>query len=326
MKSLSDGKGDMRRFFERMAAQYGIEIDWSVLEREAGERTAADIIRELYAVPEGACPYCGGRGWWTDGLAPDESGAHGDYAPTRRYCDRCDIGREAFRKALAIRVGNAQLPPLYADAKWSDFRNLPEHLLTGKLAALYAASEFVEKNGIVSMQAVYERGKRQWEQGEDAVKRHLVIFGPPSMGKTTLLAVVVNALLKQDRVVLYQRLPDLLETIAQTYGSEDTNAAAEIERQIITAPYLMLDEFEVAGYQSANGLVSTNKINIVERLMRSRMYDNRPTLITTNLDKAGMQKRWGLQIAAVLEREAHWIKMDGEPLSNGGKSVEWETW
>lgn len=70
----------------------------------------------------------------------------------------------------------------------------------------------------------------------------LILCGPPSVGKTHLLAAAVNALLKKNKRALFVNVPEFLKKIRATYNRKSVDSEDEVMRRLLLADTVVLDD------------------------------------------------------------------------------------
>lgn len=270
------------------------------------------------------CKVCGGRGLVRADLPVGDP----DFGKMRL----CPMNCEAAHKISAARAQGAlhysQLPSKYADLTFATFDNLPMRDTHGKMPARLAAEAFARSilsghNGYVNRADIATMIGR--EAPEDW-RNWLCLYGEHGRGKTGLAAAVVNALAAAGQTCMYIRLGDFIEAVQKRYdaerrregfGDEFGKTAEDVLTEVKTASVLICDEFDVAD-------LTTNKRALVEKLIRFRHGAELPTVITTNLDPEGFDRRWERTISSVVWDRAHWIPVKGESLRRDAAAYEWE--
>jgi DNA replication protein DnaC len=106
----------------------------------------------------------------------------------------------------------------------------------------------------------------------------LMFVGSVGCGKTFLACAIANALLEQDKQVLFLVVPDLLDELRATYARKDNDTT---EQDLLdtarTVPVLVLDDLGAHNYTDWT-------INRIYTIINYRLNHRLPTIITTNLD------------------------------------------
>lgn len=111
--------------------------------------------------------------------------------------------------------------------------------------------------------------------------RGLFIYGPRGTGKTKLAAIIANEKAKAGSPVLFSSVPDLLEDIRRSYG---TNKVAETMDAARTTPCLVLDDL---GAERITEWVGEQLFCLLNYRYNNRLQ----TVITTNYDMAALAER-----------------------------------
>lgn len=294
-----------------------------------GHRTLYDPARGLEPCPlcaDDVCPLCGDTGMYVPERHVDDP----DFGKPEPCPRQCRVARELQQQRTAKLYAGARLPDGYQDCTLDTFRQIVGQrraLWTGKALAYYAIEAFIANDGhAVDYAAIVAaaRGKADDSVFSD-VRNSLVLHGPPGVGKTGMVAAVVNALVPAGHVVRYIRTQDFIKAVQDRYpkdwrdsppndefGDLESGAVVDVVRK---APLLILDEFDMPD------AARENKQSIIENVIRYRTGYLLPTLITTNLDADGLEERWGTTTLSVLKQRAHFIAMGGQPLRAVPQSI-----
>lgn len=119
----------------------------------------------------------------------------------------------------------------------------------------------------------------------------LLLRGKTGLGKTHLSLSIASAVLERGYSVIYGSAPDLFRKIEQEhFGREHDDDTINL---LQSTDLLILDdlgaEFDSQFYAS-----------VVYNLINSRLNANRPTIVSTNLDAAELNKRYGERVTSRL--------------------------
>ena len=137
---------------------------------------------------------------------------------------------------------------------------------------------------------------------------NLLIIGPTGVGKSYLACALSHKACRDGHVVLYQRLPRLLEELALSHHD---GRYRKLMKSLLKANLLVLDDFGLAP-------LSTEQQRDLLEIMENR-YDRRSTLVTSQLPV----KHWHDILAeptladAILDRlvhNAYKIELKGESM------------
>lgn len=221
-----------------------------------------------------------------------------------KHCQRAKENRDRlFGQRMALGLAH------YSRYTFETWRvNISEKDMPGKYAAFFGALMWAESGAdYVSSWDILERaGALEATQG-DRRNNWLVLFGPVGRGKTGLAAAAVNCLSQMGIYAVFLRTRELIETVQEQYSPEAKSTPAEIKRQYINAPVLVLDEMTIEN-------PTPDRLEIVEEIIRARYASGLPMLITTNLDQTAFANFWGQRTADVLFERAHWLHVGGVAL------------
>lgn len=289
----------------------GFGADW--------ERAPADVWRKAGISPAdvsiSACPKCAGQGAY---LAVDARD------PARRlwmYCD-CDAGRVLQYEVFARRHKDyltPDLPAKYAEFSFTSWQSIPASQRVGKELAYAASLMFAERwqsNHWLRLDEVYAQIGMTPPSGVDlsVARNSIVLYGAFGVGKTGLMCAIIQYLARA-RPALYRRVRSLIQDIQNTYddrkGEREPDDARPTREQLMTlftrAPILALDEFTLE-------IISPDRKEILETIVRSRCERDLPMIITTNSTPGDFARQWDGRISDVLLESAHWVPMGGPNL------------
>lgn len=242
------------------------------------------------------------------------------------YCDcargqalRFDVYRRRYKKYLT-----QDLPDRYADMTFTSWFALDDDKRTGKMLAQHASVLFAEaweSNHWFTLGQVYSRTTQTPPAGldVDVPRNSLVLYGDYGVGKTGLVCAIMQHL-EHVKPTLYMRVSTLIEDVQNTYGDrreqrrdprgkmdEVRPTRKQLMHFINEAPILALDEFTLE-------IISSDRKEILEAIVRHRCGHNKPMLITTNSSPLEFSRKWDGRITDVLMESAHWIPMGGPGL------------
>jgi DNA replication protein DnaC len=245
-------------------------------------------------------------------------------------CPYCEKGQARAREILSRRLERTRLPSQYAEAdlnRWGD----PTHPnRKGKVKAFMACRAMLshEKHLVSShtianyLLKLYGKSSPQWvtaslEQAND-VRNGLVLWGDYGTGKTWLAAATMSALAQMNQYVLYMRMSQLMQSLRDSWKSDESTG--RLLQDYCEVPILFIDDMSDSS-QDTLPLPSYQQ-DYAAVIMRSRMGDRLPTLVTSNWDPDRFALKWGRVCAEVMLEGLHWIKVGGERLRNVSSARE----
>lgn len=112
----------------------------------------------------------------------------------------------------------------------------------------------------------------------------LIIMGKSEVGKTHLAAAIANKLIENNKIVLIDRLTNLLDGIRETYEN-NTKSENELIELYSNVDMLIIDEL---GTEKISNWALEKLYTIIQN-----RYENRlPIIITTRFNKEGLIERF----------------------------------
>lgn len=145
---------------------------------------------------------------------------------------------------------------------------------------------------------------------------NLLITGPTGVGKSYLACALSHKACRDNHIVLYQRLPQLLEELALSHHD---GRYRKLMKALLKADLLILDDFGLAP------LVAEQQRDLLE-LMEDR-YDRRSTVVTSQLSVKHWHEALGdpTMADAILDRlvhNAYKIELKGESMRKNKSKIK----
>ena len=136
---------------------------------------------------------------------------------------------------------------------------------------------------------------------------NLLFTGAPGLGKTFLSAAIARVVSANGAGVAYDTVTPLLGAYERERFSRDSDEQADGAsrvRQLLTCDLLILDDL---GTEMATAFTQSALYNLLD----SRLRAGKKTIISTNLDRAGIAERYGAALASRLTGEYEWLEFRG---------------
>jgi len=222
--------------------------------------------------------------------------------------------REQFQNQAATTLSFEERLGLLIDREMSERENkrLATRLRTAKLriSAAIEDIDYRQPRGL-DKSLVLSLASNQW-----ITEHHnLLIVGPTGVGKSYLACALSHKACRDGHVVLYQRLPRLLEELALSHHD---GRYRKLMKSLLKADLLILDDFGLAP------LTTEQQRDLLEII--DDRYDRRSTLVTSQLPV----KHWHDILAdptladAILDRlvhNAYKIELKGESMRKSKSKI-----
>lgn len=207
-------------------------------------------------VPD-VCPICGGVGWVRKELPISDP----DFGKMQVcICKQSDVVRHTFDRLFQLSNLQAFQNMTFKNFKTEGRMGLGDHQVSSLQIALNQATHFSQNpNG--------------W----------LFLMGTYGCGKTHLAAAIANEVLSNGTPVLFLTVPDLLDWLRYSYGSQETNFEERFE-EIRNMRLLVLDDL---GTQNATPWAEEK----LYQILNHRYINRLPTVITSNQDFIELEGR-----------------------------------
>jgi DNA replication protein DnaC len=176
---------------------------------------------------------------------------------------------------------NAGIPLSYQRLGWDDVKAVPQHIVEQVMDyALQAASNIAAGRNLIL-----------WSKG-------------PGTGKTLLLALLCKFLMANGFQAHFSQFNDVIDLFTSTWRDKDEKEYWT--RRVRNVDVLAMDDM---------GKENKGRIDVVEdmvdRIIRSRVSDAAPTIITSNRSPEEIQQGYGVYAMSLLSESAHFIEVTG---------------
>ncbi|MES2978037.1 MAG: ATP-binding protein [Pseudomonadota bacterium] len=173
---------------------------------------------------------------------------------------------------------------------------IPKRFMGRRLENFVTTS--AEQNRALSVAVDYAANLRGHVEKGDS----LVFSGAPGTGKSHLAIAIQQAGLP-NVASLYVTCSDVIRTVRSTWNRDSERSEIDVLRAFGTVELLVIDEVGVMGG-------TENEKALLFEILDKRYRDLRPTILLTNLDRAGFKSYVGDRVFDRLTETAKWISFD----------------
>jgi DNA replication protein DnaC len=138
-----------------------------------------------------------------------------------------------------------------------------------------------------------------------AAGRNLILWSAnPGTGKTLLLALLAKALMVEGFKVHFSQFNEIIDLFTSSW--RDQAEREQWNRRVRNVDVLAMDDW---GKEHKGRLEMVEAM--VDQIIRARVSDSAPTIITTNLTPQQMQDGYGGYVMSLLSETADFISIDG---------------
>lgn len=153
-----------------------------------------------------------------------------------------------------------------------------------------------------TMERIFGFAKRYAETFNSS-SESILMFGQTGLGKTHLSLAIANKVLEKGYSVIYDSIINILRNIEREHFSREHST--EMISLVMNTELLILDdlgtEYETAFYNST-----------VYNIINSRLNSGKPTIISTNLDFAGIRRRYEERVVSRITAVYTCMEFKGE--------------
>lgn len=251
------------------------------------------------------------------GITPDEyyrlESAHSDFPP--RQCLTCSAPLPSTNPGTFFWYEggdpDAEVAEYVCDCE--EQTKLYISLLSSGLGVRY------QRLGWLDAHSVSEKAQQQvldyMSKAPAYVRRGigLVLYGEIGAGKTLLSTLWLKGMIAKGYSGVFSSFAQIMDMYQTSWRKDDEKRA--FERRIVHAPLLVIDDI---GRENAGRLGVAGEL--VDRVLRTRVDHQRPTVVTTNKDLGELAELYSLNALSLLDGCAVTVKFDGEDFRPKSKS------
>lgn len=223
-----------------------------------------------------------------------QNGYPGDYLDMHYTCPKCqDTGyyKNEFCECFKKLCGSLAASQLNKNAQL-------------KLSSFDTFSlSYYKGDDYFTMERIYNFAKRYAETFNPDKSESILMFGATGLGKTHLSLAIANKVLERGYGVIYDSIINILRRIEREHFSREHSS--EMISLVMDTELLILDdlgtEYESAFYNST-----------VYNIINTRLNSGKPTIISTNLDFAGIRRRYDQRVVSRITAVYTCMEFKGE--------------
>lgn len=214
------------------------------------------------------------------------------YGDTVKKCTLCDSRGFILRKGkaksceclkifdLCKKMLDAEIPDSYWNLEIDDYN--------GDKAALLRVNKYVG-----SLNEMFKKG------------RGILFSGGSGTGKTMLSCALLKEALRSNFTIFFSTFAHLITCFARSW--KDSSFARVIDFQFRYPDFLVIDDIGKE-YDARRGLTEA----LLDDVFRTRIYSNKPTIITTNYTIDDLKNRYGESIFSLMCESLMLIEIAGD--------------
>ncbi|MBQ8297414.1 MAG: ATP-binding protein [Ruminococcus sp.] len=153
-----------------------------------------------------------------------------------------------------------------------------------------------------TMERIFNFAKR-YAETFNANSESILMFGKTGLGKTHLSLAIANKVLERGYSVIYDSIINILRSIEREHFSREHSS--DMINLVMDAELLILDDL---GTEYESAFYSSTIYNIIN----TRLNSGRPTIISTNLDFAGIRRRYEERVVSRITAVYTCMEFKGE--------------
>lgn len=153
-----------------------------------------------------------------------------------------------------------------------------------------------------TMERIFSFSKRYAETFSNS-SESILMFGKTGLGKTHLSLAIANKVLERGYSVIYDSIINILRSIEREHFSREHSS--EMIDLIMETDLLILDDL---GTEYETPFYSSTVYNIIN----TRLNSGKPTIISTNLDYAGIRRRYDERVVSRITAVYTCMEFKGE--------------
>lgn len=121
----------------------------------------------------------------------------------------------------------------------------------------------------------------------------LLFLGDNGTGKTMFMSYVLMAVCRRDFSGFYTTMTQLAHDVKRGFNDRESQRRLD---WYLTSDFMAIDEMGKERFKTGDTFMRTE----LERILKARYDDGKPTLIATNMDMAELEKMYGATMASML--------------------------
>lgn len=146
-------------------------------------------------------------------------------------------------------------------------------------------------------------------------QKNLLFTGNTGLGKTFIANSIANEVIKQNKTVIYQTAPNLMDMVMEyKFNFESTDALKERYKKIFEVDLLIIDDL-------GTETMTNNKFTELFNIINTRFLNNKKIIISTNLTLNQLYSNYDERVISRLIGESVICKFIGEDIRLKKKKI-----
>lgn len=130
----------------------------------------------------------------------------------------------------------------------------------------------------------------------------VLLWGPPGTGKTLISTLILKELISRGHTGFAATMASMVESFTAGWGGKSSEKQWFADK-FLNSRVLLLDELRQQGGNLAE--------STFDHVLRTRVYEGRPTILTTNMTPAQLESGYGSSVLSLLVEQSIAVNLTG---------------